>query len=80
MPCRDDYPTYEETRLKERLDNVTCMLCTVMKCLEEHNFLKVQDPEVLKWWAEHKRAERLWPTGRLSKRPTWRSWPRWSAR
>ena len=73
MPCRDYETDYITTRdneelrvLKERVDQITRLLCFVMGNIEHTNKYKVLDFTNLKckesselrvWWKEHKRVE-----------------------
>lgn len=57
MPCRSDYPTedYYNSRLRAELDEVTNMLCGVLR---NYDTVLTLSPETRKWWKAHQEADR----------------------
>jgi hypothetical protein len=70
MPCRDDRDNYpseiinEAKLLRSKVDNLTNMLCSSIRWMEEHDcdgdsvdeFLATYQG-IKKWWAEHKKFD-----------------------
>ncbi len=62
MPCRDGGPT-EADLVRERLDEVTRLLCSTLKLIEKEDTLlrlEVRDlPGLATWWEQHKKEDRI---------------------
>lgn len=75
MPCVDGGgPSYasdgDVRRLKERLDDVTNLLCALCRGQEERG--QVMAPELAAWWTRHKADdERRRQMAQWPQMPTW---------
>lgn len=65
MPCRDymdDFPNSQVPDLKARCDMLSRIACKALEHIEQSadglEVLILKDPEIQKWWREHKEADR----------------------
>lgn len=63
MPCYDprgnQTQLYVDPRTARELNKRTAMLCKLCKLLEVENPQYFDDPELSKWWGEHKAFDKL---------------------
>lgn len=53
----DDSEYYEKIKIKEELDKVTRLLCTVCKSIESQEFSTKDSNELQEWWEAHKQLD-----------------------
>jgi hypothetical protein len=77
-PCKDDYTPNEEAdgyrkslnEAKDKLDNVTELLCSTLQAVEKHGYDKnimTTVPGLIKWWADHQESDRYRLRGEISR-------------